>query len=67
MGSLTLKLVLVAALLVAAACFTLSLPDGTVHCSADPQRPCPTGYVCESGLCWRTSDDFGPGDGGTTD
>jgi hypothetical protein len=35
------------------ACFTVAPPDGTVQCSPDPMRPCPSHYVCFQGFCWQ--------------
>ena len=45
------------------ACFGVgAFPDGTIHCSTDPSRLCPTGSACIGGLCWHTAPDGGIAD-----
>jgi hypothetical protein len=51
-----------AALSAAVACFSLNFVDGTLRCSSDPERLCPSGYRCISEYCWAHPD-FGS-DGG---
>jgi hypothetical protein len=43
---------LVGAVVGLAACFSLTLGNGTIACSSDPARLCPTGYECLAGHCW---------------
>lgn len=59
-------LVLAVALAVVVGCFSTTLPNGTIACSDDPTRPCPSGYSCVGGKCWLQSslDDGGSSDGG---
>jgi hypothetical protein len=39
-----------------AACFTAGFTDGTVKCSTDEKRLCPSGATCVSGLCYHNPD-----------
>lgn len=48
------RVLLLAAL--SAGCFSTDFASGTVHCSNDPSRPCPSGYFCANDLCWRNGD-----------
>lgn len=34
-------------------CLEVDLTDGALRCSPDPHRPCPKGYYCLEGRCWR--------------
>jgi hypothetical protein len=45
-----------------AACFSLNVPNGSIACSDDPTRPCPSGYVCVHDRCWSRATIF---DGGS--
>ncbi len=53
---------LVGAMLGMVACFSLSFTNGSIACSTDPTRPCPSGYECVAGHCWLRS---GITDGGS--
>ena len=44
-----------------AACFSLTFANGSIACSDDKARPCPSGYVCVKDRCWTRSTVF---DGG---
>ena len=58
----------VAVALAIGACFTLNPANGTIACSDDPNRPCPSGYSCIQGRCWtRNPFTDGGGDGGGSD
>lgn len=46
-------------LLTFSGCFTFEPASGTVRCSSNPARPCPSGYACLGGACWKNGD--GPG------
>ncbi len=60
-----LALALVAGLV---ACFSVgAFQDGTIHCSTDPARACPSGSVCIEGYCWHVTLDLGIGDLGGGD
>lgn len=42
-------------------CFTTDIENGVLLCADDPTRPCPQGFVCIDGACWREG--TGPGQG----
>jgi hypothetical protein len=46
----------VVALLVAvvaiSACFSLTFANGSIECSDEPTRRCPSGYECVHDRCW---------------
>jgi hypothetical protein len=67
MGARIGLIALLLALAMAAACFTLSFQNGTIRCSSDPKRACPTGYSCFDDYCWLRNPDASAGnvDGGT--
>jgi hypothetical protein len=46
----------------AAACFSLTFANGSIECSDDPTRPCPSGYACINDHCWTRGTLF---DGGS--
>jgi hypothetical protein len=41
------------AVVVVAGCFTPTPEDGKQQCSSDVNRPCPSGYRCIDGTCWK--------------
>jgi hypothetical protein len=52
-------------------CFSVTVPNGTIACSNDSKRPCPSGFVCVRDRCWTPQTSFlsdggsdGLGDGG---
>ncbi len=63
-----LILIALAVIAGAVACFSVgSFPDGTIHCSTDPSRLCPSGSTCVQGFCYHTAPDLGVGDLATSD
>lgn len=46
-------IVLLAIALVAVACLQTTVGNGVLKCASNPQRPCPSGYYCSSGTCWK--------------
>jgi hypothetical protein len=54
-----MKAIIAGALLLAlglAACFTASFTDGTIQCSTNDKRLCPSGATCVNGLCYHNPD-----------
>jgi hypothetical protein len=51
-GRLVIVALLVALAVAVAACFSLTFANGSIACSDDPTRPCPSGYVCIKDRCW---------------
>jgi hypothetical protein len=67
--SATIALAVLIGLLVltAVACFNLTPADGSIQCSDDPGRRCPSGYLCISDRCWQRPPDLGISHGGASD
>jgi hypothetical protein len=58
-----LVLIALAVVACAVACFSVgTFADGTIHCSTDPARPCPSGSACVQGFCFHVAPDLGVGD-----
>jgi hypothetical protein len=39
-----------------AGCFKVAPPSGTLKCDTNPARPCPSGYSCINGTCWKNGE-----------
>jgi hypothetical protein len=51
-----MKTALLLLTLVVAGCFSPSYPNGALQC-ASGDKPCPDGYHCNSGACWKEGTD----------
>lgn len=67
MRSATTWAVVAAVGAVLTACLSFNPASGTLRCSSDSSHPCPDGYSCVTGMCWKNGEqpDLARGGGGS--